>query len=151
MKNKVNIDDFLILIYWVRTFYIFEGKNFSYQNLLEQAETYKFTDTPIDTSIHNIDNLMIDAFQVYHKLKTTEDKIVEVLDNIKLPMINKDKMIAETKKYESIFEDLMENYKYQDPEIRGIQKGVLMEKINEYVAVEDYENAAKVRDMIKEC
>ena len=45
----------------------------------------------------------------------------------------------------------MENFRYEYPEIRGIQKGVLTEKMNEYVAAEDYEHAAIVRDIIKEC
>ena len=43
----------------------------------------------------------------------------------------------------------MENCKFEDAEIRGIQKGILTEKVmKKYVAVEDYENAAKIRDLI---
>ena len=151
MKNKVNIDDFLTLIYWVKTFYMFEGKNFKYQNLLEQAETYKYKNTSLDTNIHHIDDLMIDAFVVYDKIKQTEEKVTSILDNIKVPFFSKETMLNETKNYERIFEDLIENYKYEDPEIRGIQKGFLGERMKEYVAVEDYESAASVRDMIKEC
>jgi hypothetical protein len=151
VKEKVNIDDFLTLIYWIKTFFIIEGKKFNYQNLLEQAETYKLKDTPLDITIHNIDNLMIDGYQIYHKLKETQQKVDIILDQIQIPFITKDMMINETKKYERIFEDLMENYKFEEPEIRGIQKGFLNEKMSEYVAVEDYENAAKVRDMIKLC
>ena len=44
----------------------------------------------------------------------------------------------------------MENCKYEDAEIRGIQKGFLTEKMKEYVALEDCENAAKLRDIINE-
>lgn len=150
MKNKVNIDDFLTLIYWVQTFFVFEGKKFEYQNLLEQAETYKLKNTPLNTDIHHIDELMIDAFKIYHRIKTTAEKVNQVLDNIQVPFISKDVMLVETKRYEQIFEDLMENYRYEDPETRGIQKGILTEKMSEYIAVEDYENAAKVRDIIKE-
>jgi len=151
MKNKVNIDDFLTLLYWIKTFFYIEGKRFNYQGLLDQAETYKLKDTPLDTKIHHIDDLMIDAFQIYHKLKETEEKVQEVMDKIQIPFIDKDMMAAETKKYERIFEDLIENYKYDDPEVRGIQMGILNEKMKEYVAVEDYENAARVRDLLKEC
>lgn len=151
MKYKVDIDDFLTLIYWVKVSYTLEDKAFNYQELLTQAETYRYTKTPIDIRIHSIDELLIDAFKVYHKLKITEDERLKVIDSINLPMINKDDLISETKKYEQIFEDLMENYRYEDPEIRGIQKGILSEKMKEYVALEDYENAAKLRDMIKEC
>ena len=151
VKDKVNIDDFLTLIYWVRIFFTFEGKNFNYQNLLEQAETYKLKNTPLDVHIHRIDDLMIDAFQIYLKIKATEEKVLDVYDSISIPFVSKDMLIKETKNYERIFEDLMENYKYDDPEIRGIQKGFLMEKMNKYVADEEYEKAAVVRDMIKEC
>jgi hypothetical protein len=151
VKSKINIDDFLTLIYWIKTFVLIEGKKFNHQNLLEQAETYKIKDTPLDTTIHHIDDLMVDAFQIYHKLKETQEKVNIVLDQIQIPFITKDMMINETKKYERVFEDLMENYQYEDPEIRGIQKGFLTEKMAKYVADEDYENAAKVRDMIKNC
>lgn len=151
VRDKVNIDYFLTLIYWIKTFFVIEGKKFNYQNLLEQAETYKLKETPLDITIHNIDDLMIDAYEIYHKLKETQQKVDIILDQIQIPFITKDMMINETKKYERIFEDLMENYKFEDPEIRGIQKGFLNEKMSEYVALEDYENAAKIRDMIKLC
>jgi hypothetical protein len=153
MKSKVNIDDFIILISWVKSIFLLEGKKFNYQNLLDQAEKYKFTNTPLDTTIHPIDEVMIDAFKIYHKLKTTKERFGDVLEKIDLPALNvgKDIFMKETEKYEKIFEDLMENYRYEDPETRGIQKGVLTEKMNEYVVNEEYEKAAKVRDIIKEC
>lgn len=153
MKTKVNIDDFLHLILWIKTFYVIEGKKFNHDGLIAQAETYKLKNTPFDTNIHHIDNLMIDAYQVYHRLKITEEKVNQMMDMIQIPFINinKDMMISETNKYKKIFEDLLENYKYDDPEIRGIQKGFLGERMKEYVEVEDYENAARLRDMIKLC
>ena len=151
MKTKVNIDDFLHLILWIKTFYTIEGKKFNYDSLIDQAETYKLKNTPLDTNIHHIDALMIDAYHVYHRLKITEEKVNQMMDMIQIPFINKDMMINETNKYKAIFEDLLENYKYDDPEIRGIQKGFLTEKMKEYVDKEEYENAARVRDMIKLC
>jgi DNA-binding transcriptional regulator WhiA len=151
MKNKVDIKDFLTLINWVKTFFVFERKTFNHENLLEQAETYRLNNTPLDTNIHHIDGFMIDAYRIYVRFKETEEKISQILDTVQIPFVSKDMMMDEVKKYERIFEDLMENYKYEDPEIRGIQKGFLNEKMKEYVAVEDYENAARLRDMIKEC
>ena len=151
LKYKVDIDDLLTLIYWVKVSYSIENKIFNYQNLLSQVETYKFTQTPFDTRIHSIDDLMIDAFKVYHKLKMTEQERLKVIESINVPLINKNDLISETKHYERIFEDLIENYKFEDPEIRGIQKGILTEKLKECVYIEDYENAAKLRDMINEC
>lgn len=151
MKNKVNIDDFLIVIYWVKSFFSFENKNFNYQNLLDQAETYKINNTSLDTNIHQIDELMIDAYKIYHKLKETEDQFNKVLDTVNFPFFNKEVIINETTRFIAVYEDLIENYRYEDPEIRGIQKGFLSEKMKEYVSNEEYERAAKVRDIIKEC
>lgn len=157
MKTKVNVDDILTIIMWIQTLYFLEGKKFNYQNLLDQAKTYKYNNTPLDTKIHPIDELMIDAFMVYDKLRKTKEQYETILSKIDIPVLNdklngnKNIFTNEIAKYENIFEDLMENYRYEDPEIRGIQKGILTEKMNEYVAVEDYEHAAKVRDVIKEC
>lgn len=151
MKTKIDITDFLILISWIKTFFIFEGKKFNHEHLLEQVETYKFTNTSLDTTIHSIDELMIDAFKVYQKLNETEKEVFEMMGIINIPFISTDLMKNEINRYKNIFEYLMENYKYEDPETRGIQKGILSEKMKKYIEVEDYENAAKMRDLIKEC
>ena len=162
MKSKANVDDILTILLWVKTISEIEGKSFKYQNLQDQAETYKYTNTPLDTRIHPIDELMIDAFRVYDKLKKTKEKFNGVLEKIDFTSFqnkflierlngNKDVFNNEISKYEKSFEELMENFRYEYPEIRGIQKGVLTEKMNEYVASEDYEHAAIVRDIIKEC
>jgi hypothetical protein len=150
VKNKVNIDDFLTLIYWVHTYCVLMNKKFNHNNLLEQAQTYKLTNTPFDIQIHRIDELMIDACQIYFKIKETEGKIMETYDSLNIAFISKDMLLNETHNYERIFEDLIENYRYEDPEVRGIQKGFLLEKMNKYVAEEKYENAAVIRDLLKE-
>lgn len=149
LKSKINIDDFLILVYWVKTHYWLEGRNFVHQHLLEQAETYQYNNTPLDTNIHKIDNFMIDAFAIYRQLKETEDKMIEIFES--LPTIKTEEFMEQTKKYEEIFENIMENYKFEEPEIRGIQRGILTIKMREYVELEEYEKAAQVRDMIKCC
>jgi hypothetical protein len=157
MKIKIDIEDFLILIYWVKIYHLFEKKPFNHDSLFQQAETYCFTKTPLDTNIHPIDDLMIDAYQIYVKLKTLSNKVEKAVDSMEsegfvLPFsVSKDIMVRETRKYERIFEELIENCKFEDPETRGIQKGFLSEKMKECVVVEDYEKAAKLRDMIKEC
>ena len=150
MKSKANVDDILTILLWVKTISEIEGKSFKYQNLQDQAETYKYTNTLLDTRIHPIDELMIDAFRVYDKLKKTKEKFNGVLEKIDFTSFQ-NRFNNEISKYEKSFEELMENFRYEYPEIRGIQKGVLTEKMNEYVASEDYEHAAIVRDIIKEC
>jgi len=151
MKNKINIDDFIIIIRWVKTFIEYEGKHFEYQNLYDQAETYKLKNTPFDTQIHHIDEFMIDALKVYLKMKETQSDFEELLGDIPfIPFgVKKESLIDHVKKYQTICEDLMLNYKYEDPEIRAIQIGFLTEKMNEFALNEDYEKAAELRDYIK--
>jgi excinuclease UvrABC helicase subunit UvrB len=150
MKSKIDIEDFLIIINWVKTTIEFEGKCFPYQNLYDQAETYKFKNTPLDTQIHHIDEFMVDAFKVYLKMKKTQSDFEELLDRVSIPSgIKKESIIDHVKKYQTICEDLMLNYKYEDPEIRAIQIGFLTEKMNEFALNEEYEKAAELRDYIK--
>lgn len=149
MKTKINIDDFLILMFWLKTYLFIEGREFKHDELLQQAETYKFNETPLDTTVHSIDEFIIDSYHLYDKLITTEDKVNQFLDMISF--LNKEQMIKETNNYKRIFEDIIENFKFENPEIRGIQKGMLIEKMSECVKDEDYEKAAKLRDMIKIC
>ncbi len=149
-KSKIEINDILIIIYWVKSFSTFENKSFNFQNMLDQAETYQYNNTNFDTDIHSIDELMIEAYKIYHKLKETEDQFSNVLNIVKIPFIDPKVIIEQVKKFTNIFEDLIENYHYEDPEIRGIQKGLLTEKMKKYVADEEYELAAKLRDIINE-
>lgn len=158
MKSKIDIEDFLIIINWVKTMIEFEGKIFPYQNLYDQAETYKLKNTPLDTQIHHIDDFMVDAFKVYLKMKKTQDIFEESLEYNsifemfeKIFKIKKEAFIEHTRKYQRICEDLMLNYKYEEPEIRAIQIGFLTEKMNEFALNEEYEKAAELRDYIKNC
>jgi hypothetical protein len=148
MKNVINIDEFLILLYWFKTFVYIEGKEFKYDKLLLQIEYYKFNNLPFDVSMYNIDELMIDGFKIYDRLKKTEDKLLNLMNSLSNSFSEKEMIISESKKYMNIFERMMENYKYEDPETKGIQKGFLTEKMSEYVKKEEYEQAAKLRDII---
>lgn len=155
MKNKVNIDDMITLIEWVRMFSAGDHKPFLYQNLLDQVKTNKLKNLPLDISIHNIDDLMTDALKIYVKVqgvKETFEKMVEAMTSnplFKVLNINKEGLIEESNKFERICENMMENFKFESPEVRGIQKTYLPIKMKEYVAAEEYEKAANVRDMIK--
>lgn len=152
MKNKVRVNDFLILISWVRVYQIFEIKRFNYENMLTTVENMiRDKIEYFDISDGVIDDFMADAYKLYLKILKSKEFIEKYSDSINLPYISKDVMMDETKKFENIIEYMLENIKYDDAEIRGIQKGFLTDKMKMCVDVEDYENAAKFRDLIKEC
>jgi len=147
MKTKINVNDIRTLIFWVQTFYLFEHKKFNHQMLLDKS--ISIDSVLVDSNVLHIDELMLDAYGVYNKMKKVNEHI-DMIDMFKVANLKKEDVIRETEKYFNIFQDLIENYKYDDPEIRGIQQGILNEKMLDCVNVEDYETAAKYRDLIKE-
>lgn len=152
MENKVSINDFLILISWVKVYQSFELKRFDYQRIMDKVENlYHDGVKYFDVSDNNIDDLMADAYKLYLKI-TKSRKIIDKLgDDFKFPYFDKDMLMEESQKFENIIVYMLENIKYEDSEIRGIQKGFLTDKMNQCIEIEDYENAAKFRDLIKEC
>jgi len=146
MKTKINVNDVRTLIFWVQTFLLFEHRKFNHQQLLEKSDYV--TNDFVDVEYLHIDELMIDAYDVYNKMKKVSEH-ADMIDMFNVANLNKDDVIRETEKYFNIFQDFIENYKYDVPEIRGIQQGILNEKMLNCVKVEDYENAAKYRDIIK--
>ena len=156
MKHEVNIDNFLTLIYWVKTFSTVEGYIFKHEELLEKAILYKHFNKPLDTNINDVCDLMLDAYKLYQKLNLTKEKVFSIMSSMNMPnipnmpKISKESMIKEIEDFENIFENLLENYKFKNNKISSIQKEKANEKMKMCVEVEDYENAAKYRDLIKE-
>jgi hypothetical protein len=153
MKHEVNIDDFLTLIYWVQTYVTIEGMNFKHEKLLTKARIYKKLDMPLNTEVDNIDDLILDAKKVYEKLNLNKVQVFNIMNTIDIPYmpkISKEFMIKEIEGFEHVFEDIIENYKFENSEIRNMQKNAANEKMKQCVDIEDYENAAKFRDLIKE-
>lgn len=147
MKTKVDIDDFRTIIYWVTIFLQFEKKEMKYPKFVDIANS--ISNEPIDIKVYPIDELMVDAYNIYIKLKKVSNN-VDMLDMFNIESDQKKEVVKETTKYFDVFQDLIENYKYNDAEIRAIQQGILNDKMSECIKVEDYENAAKYRDLIKE-
>ena len=105
----------------------------------------------IALSADNIDDLMADAYKLYLKIANSRQIINKLGDDFKFPYFDKDMLMEESQKFENIIVYMLENIKYEDSEIRGIQMGFLTDKMNQCIEIEDYENAAKFRDLIKEC
>jgi len=149
MKTKIDILDFITLIEWVKISTEYEGREFNFQNLYDQAQTYKLTNTPLDTNIHNIDDFMVEALKKYINIKTIKKQFEDLINNLKLPFdIKPNNILEHVEKYQLICEDLMLNYKYEHTEICGIQLGFLNEKMEKYVYTEEYEKAALCLNMI---
>jgi len=186
MKTKINIDDFLVLIEIVYIDYIaYESKNaitsnkmdlkewmigqstftptnkFKYQNLKDQAESYKLLNTPFDMKFHFIDDFMVDVYISLCKLERLIKDIEEHIGdnfflndeeemeedftvmNITKKLVKKDLVSAKR-----IFDDLMLNYEFTYCEICGIQRNYLNDLLKESVECENFEKSALIRDKI---
>ena len=151
MKNKVRIYDFLILINWVKVYQLFELKRFDYQRIMNSVEKlYSNGVEYFDVTEGDVNNLMTDAYKIYTKIVKSKKIIENGNYDIKSSYLNNELLFEEVMKFEKIIEYMLETIKYDDAKIRDIQKGYFIDKMNLCVEVEDYENAAKYRDLVKE-
>ena len=152
MKNKVSLNDLLVLISWVKVYQFFELRRFDYQKIFDNVENlYKNGAEYFDVSGSNIDDLMIDAYKLYIKISKSRMILDKLDDNFKFPYFDKKMLIEESQKFEKVIEYMLTNIKYEKPEILDIQKVYLTDKMYECAQSENYEEAAIYRDLIEEC
>jgi hypothetical protein len=136
--------------------------SFKYQNLKDQIEAYEISKTPLDITIHPIDEFMIDVYRSYCEMEKTihdiesycqedeEDEEMGLSEMIQYVQKGTKSIIKDFTKLRVIFSEIMLNYEFTENEIRGIQKNYLQyEMLNETLYVEDYEKSAIIRDRIK--
>ncbi len=152
---KIDIDGMYYLVVAVYTDYKIRGLDNPYTQLMNQVESYKMNNTPFDPTIHKIDDFMVDAYKIYARYISIEgelgDKLKEILESSELLNIfefDEDKLKEEFEKITSTFEDIIDNCDFDRPEIRGIQKNLLLERMNTAAEEENYELAAILRDKI---
>lgn len=152
MKQELNNADFLTLIYWVKTYLSLENRDFKYQNILNTVLVRKRFNIPLDTNIDDIDDLILDAYKLYLKINSTKDRVLDIMSTMGISNVSNVSTIAkdEIEQYGKIVEDLLENYKFKNDKVREIQKDFSTQKMKDCVDIEDYENAARFRDLIKE-
>ena len=152
---KVDITHMYNLVLAVYMDYKLKNKDCPYENLLSQVESYKITNTPFDPKIHNIDNFMVDAYQVYDRYMSIEDKLEEILEENPLTKmfgamgIDMDFMEEQFHMITRTFEEIIQNCDFEGVQIRGIQKNFLKDLMKRAVGDENYELAAELRDKIK--
>ena len=144
---KINIDNMYYLVIAVFMEYLLTGQKCPYTNLLSQVESYRLKNTPFDLSIHNIDDFMVDAYKLYIKYISIEDKISSFSDiSEKMFGVNETSLRKEFKRITGTFEDIIQHCDFEGVQIKGIQKNFLNDLLNKAIEVEDYEKAAELRD-----
>jgi hypothetical protein len=143
--------------------YITEIKyKFKFNNLKQQVESYQLTGTPIDITIHQVDDFMVDVYKSMYKMEILiKDLDEEIGDTYFFDGVNdgvndgedfasmKQKLKKEFNKTKRVFEDMMLNCEFSYCEISGIQRNYLNDMLKESIDNEDFEKSAKIRDKIK--
>jgi len=147
--------------------YITEIKyKFRFNNLKQQVESYQLTGTPIDITIHQVDDFMVDVYKSMYKMEILiKDLDEEIGDTYFFDGENdgvndgvndgedfssmKQKLNKEFNKTKKVFEDMMLDCEFSYCEISGIQRNYLNDMLKESIENEDFEKSAKIRDKIK--
>lgn len=155
-QYKIDIDGIYYLIFAVYTDYHFKKKDFPYDNLKSQIETYQMTKTPFDPNIHNIDDFMVDAYSIYDRYMSIEGELGNILGSLGMEKLgidfldlNEDKIREEFDKITGTFEDIIINCDFESPQIKGIQINFLKDKMKDAIVDENYELCAKLKNKIE--
>jgi hypothetical protein len=123
---------------------------FKHQNLKDQIDTYKLKNTPFDTTYHNIDDFMLDAYKTYYEfedlLDESGDGLLKGMDFLKK---GREEIFHNSIKLKTILNHIILNFDFVETEIRGIQYSFLHNLMTESIKNEEYETAAIVRDKLK--
>ena len=146
---SVDSNNMFILVIAVYTDYKSKGKTFPYSNLLSQVETYKMNGTTFKPKFHKIGDFMVDAYTVYDRYLSIEDKLTDMLSMTGLgEVFNEEKIKEELMAISNTFEVLMINCDFEGVQIRGIQKNFLKDKLEEAIEIEEYELCAVLKKKI---
>jgi hypothetical protein len=126
---------------------------FKYQNLMDQIDTYKLSETPLDIKIHKIDDFMVDVYRTLRDMESVirDTDIVDMDEDDMMSNLMKDGIKLFRRhcaKLRRIIGQIMLNYEFTETEIRGIQWNYLKDMLNESIQNEDFELSALIRDRI---
>jgi len=150
-KEDFGVDsgDMFNLVIAVFMDYKTRGKEFPYANLLSQVETYKMNGTTFKPKYHKIGDFMVDAYKIYDRYLSIEDKLTDMLSVTGLgKMFDEKKIKEEFMTISTTFEDLMVCCDFEGVQICGIQKNFLKDKLNVAIENEEYEKCVYLRDKI---
>jgi len=125
-KTKMKKSNLLILLTWLKGETTLTNKPFPFDYLFSEC----IQDNG-DIDVQNIiDQLMIDLFGIYNKLKSkSKEELEEKLkQNVMFNVLSKD-IVSESMRslnsFLKLYEDILMNTKFEYPEIRGIQKNIM--------------------------
>ena len=152
-KKKIKTSELLILLSWLKGETVMTKKPFNFDYLLSECMG---VDDEEEINVEDfIDQLMIDLFNMYEKLKSTskEDLEEKMKETPLFNVLSKDLISESMRSLESfidLYERILMETKFEYPEIRGIQKNIFTSLISTCIANEEYEKCIELKEKIKE-
>lgn len=136
-------------------------KPFEFQNLKDQIDTYKLTNTPFDTNYHKIDDFLVEVYrtmcdmsELVHSIDETIDEMSddfgddEMSEYFSFMKKGSKRIYQHYTKMKVVFNHIMLYHEFTEVEIRGIQYNYLKDMLKESIENEDFEDSALIRDKI---
>lgn len=150
-KKKMEKNELLTLLTWLKGEKDLTYKPFKFDSLL--SECSKNIDY-IDVE-NFIDQLMIDLFEIYDKLKNiSKEELKEKIKQTGVFNILSKELVSESMRslenFIKLYEKILIETKFDYPEIKTIQKKVFNSLISNYIISEDYEKCIELKNNLKE-
>lgn len=152
LERKVNIkkSELLTLLSWLKSENIMNNKKFKFDYLLNEC----FNDDSGDVEVLDfLDDLMAELFEIYEKLKikspSLESHIMESPLFKVLPKDMIDESMRSMKSFLDLYEHLLMDCKFENNQMRGIQKTMITVLLNKYISDEEYEKCIELKEKLK--
>jgi hypothetical protein len=151
-KSKIKTSELLILLTWLKGETVLLKKPFKFDFLLSECMMVDNEEINVEDFI---DQLMIDLFHMYDKLKKTskEDLEEKMKETALFNILSKDLVSESMRSLDSfieLYERILMETKFEYPEIRGIQKNIFDSLITTCIMNEEYEKCIELKVKIKE-
>ena len=150
-RETVNTGDLLTLLTWLKGESTVLDNKFGFDYLLNEC----------GTGVENVDvtgffdQLMYDLYHIYEKLEklTPEDLEAKVVNNPMFNILPKDVVEESMRSMDSfmkLYEELIMNSKFEEGNIRAIQKKIMDKLFIKFVATEEYEKCGEIKQKLTE-
>ena len=149
--KEIKKTELLVLLSWLKGELTFTGKPFNYYHLLEECNK----DVENIFVENDFENLLLELYPIYEKLKKTSiDKLEETMEESPMfKILPKDIIDESMRKIDAFFElyiNLIISSSLDDITLKGKQKTLLNEKLDDYVKKEEYEKCIDLKKILKE-
>lgn len=149
-KYNLSVGDLYDLLVWAQGFSQIEGKEFAYSDKLSNLYG---VDRGVNMDVSDyVDDLFVYLYSYYETLSKA-DFGKELENNPFFNFFDKtalEETINSAKNFVEIYKRLYTEYKFDNPESRGIQKNLIEELLNKNIEAENYEICAELTEKLKE-